>query len=777
MLLFTHSTSIARPSGHVPVTFFPLLLLILGFSATIVSAQDSTAGGDDDQVAIQYIDTPLPFILLEYEKLTGKKIIRDATIETASLSIETNGTLSRAEAVRFIEKSLLLNGFVLVPSGDNTLKILSEGTSPSSEGVPVIFDAANLPETDQLVTFIMALNHLAGEDVMQAFTEIAPSHAYGQITVLPDGGTLAITDNTAIIRKYIELQHVVDVPAEELTTRTFTLERADALDVAEELSELLELDSDDSSSAPNARPAPSDGEAAVAASGGAQPRIRLQPKIRAIERTNRLLVIAHPLEMAAIEALVDEFDAPTTMGNTISRPLRYVKVQDFLYIARDALLRRTDGGNSDSGAPSVNRRGNTSSSTTSSLPAQNNNAFGGIGGQSGQNSGARASLTEPDDLGGPMSLVVGRTLLIADPAANELYVSGPPENLRVIEELIDRIDKKPRQVFLSTVIGQLTLGDELETSVDLFKSLSTDNVGGEPVTWGGAFRTSNRFDSNNPNDDSGEDGLLDPDNLARVASRLATGNGLTMYGQVGNELTGFLQLLESSARFQVLSRPSIFTLNNEKAIIQTGQKVAIPVNSLSSLNTGTLNPSVASSIQYQDVVLRLEVVPLINSDDEVTLRISQVNDDITGSTTIGGNEVPTISTQEMVTTVIVKNKTTVLLGGLISEDDSGSKSGFPGLVRIPVLGRLFGTHKDGKTRQELLIFIQPHIITNDEDLADANHDAVMRTELGEDALDFALPELPPRPEFGPHDPGAANNADAALIPGPPTGPHPDSNQR
>ena len=743
-------------------------MLTCAFHASVGISQNSTDHGStsDDQVAIQYIDTPLPFILLEYEKLTGKKIIRDATIDGSSLSIETNGTLTRAEAVRFIEKSLLLNGFVLVPSGDNTLKVLSEGTSPSSEGVPVIFDAANLPETDQLVTFIMALHHLGGEEVMQAFTEIAPSHAYGQITVLPDGGTLAITDNTAIIRKYIELQRVVDVPAEELTTKTFTLERADALALAEELRDLLELDSDGSAAATGAR-SQTDGDQATSSNAAVQPRIRVQAKIRAIERTNRLLVIAHPLEMNAIAGLIREFDAPTTTRNTINRPLRYVKVEDFLYIARDALLRRTEG--NSSGAPSVNRRSGSGATTTSSRPIQSSSssAFG----QNSQSNTARASLNEPEDLGGPTSLVVGRTLLIADPAANELYVSGPPENLRVIGELIDRIDKKPRQVFLSTVIGQLTLGDDLETGVDLLSTLDTDSVGSNLFEWGGVSRNGNLFDTTAA---SAGRGLLDPENLATVAASLATQNGLTVYGQVGNELAGFLHLLDSSSRFQVLSRPSIFTLNNEKAVIQTGQKVAVPVNTLSSLNTGTLNPSVASSIQYQDVVLRLEVVPLINSDDEVTLRISQVNDDITGSTNIGGNQVPTISTQEMVTTVIVKNNTTVLLGGLISEDSTESKSGIPGLVRIPLVGRLFGKNERGVSRQELLIFIQPQIITNDEELADANYDSVVRTEIGEDAIDFALPELPPKPSFGPHDPQAA---DAALIPGPPTGPHPDHGQR
>ena len=700
-----------------------LLLAIFAFFGTLSNAQQRIPGAND-LVTIQFPNTPLPFILIEFEKLTGKRIVRDTGLETATLTIETSRPMTKSEAAEFIRKSLLLNGFVLIQTNDpDTLKIVTEAKAPS-EGAPVIVSERDLPEGDQIVTFIMPLSHLGGEEAMAAFSTITPTHGYGQIAVMPDGQTLAIKDSSDVVRRYLELKAYIDVPTAEQITRAFDLERSDAAEVAENLSSLLGIGQQ--------------GVTAVAAKGGQQGKNvatlarRAEPKVMAIGRTNKVLVIAHPAQMIYIEGLIEEFDAPAEKRNYIMRPLRYLSVFDFLPVARDALLR---GAAEDSEVPDFT----TNRQTTSQVSSFGQNSANGFGGESG----VRESLGEPTDIGGPQSLVVGHTLLIGDPKSNELFVSGPPEHLEIIETLLDRLDKKPRQIFLSTVIGQLTLGDNMNLGLDFVRTVDGFNVGGDPLFGAGSYRTRNVASS-----------ILDPStltNVAAFAAESAISPGLTMYGQIGDHLNVFLDALETSNRFSVLSRPSVFTLNNQKAVIQTGERVAVPVNTLSSLNTGTAAPSVASSIQFQDVVLRLEVIPLINSDDEVTLQISQVNDDIIGSTNIGGNDVPTIGTQEMRTTVIVPNKATVLLGGLISEDRRDTNSGLPFLTRIPLLKHLTGSTGKASNRQELLIFIQPHIVNGEEDLAESNADTYDRTELAENVLDFAtssaLPVvLPPTAE-------------------------------
>jgi type II secretory pathway component GspD/PulD (secretin) len=111
------------------------------------------------------------------------------------------------------------------------------------------------------------------------------------------------------------------------------------------------------------------------------------------------------------------------------------------------------------------------------------------------------------------------------------------------------------------------------------------------------------------------------------------------------------------------------------------------------------------------VALQLEVIPLINSDKEVTLDIVQKVDEVSGSTTIDNNRIPTISTRVLQTTVSVPNEATLVLGGLIRQSQSNNNAGVPFLSRIPVLGYLFKNTTKDKSRTELVVLIRPVVTT------------------------------------------------------------------
>jgi len=175
-------------------------------------------------------------------------------------------------------------------------------------------------------------------------------------------------------------------------------------------------------------------------------------------------------------------------------------------------------------------------------------------------------------------------------------------------------------------------------------------------------------------------------------------------------------------------------------------KIPVPVSSLSSFNT-TADPSLGgtsngfvSNIQYQDVQLRLDVSPLINSDDELTLQVKQVNQDVAGSTTLNGNSIPNISSQGLETTIMVKNNSTVLLGGLIQETTDKQRSGIPILRDIPLIKYIASSTKDYKTRRELLVFIQPRIVHGDGDQPVSASDSTGASPLGDDLRKFMTQE-------------------------------------
>ena len=195
--------------------------------------------------------------------------------------------------------------------------------------------------------------------------------------------------------------------------------------------------------------------------------------------------------------------------------------------------------------------------------------------------------------------------------------------------------------------------------------------------------------------------FLDPSsllNVTQLAAAAATG-GTNVFLTSGFGLNAIVHLLDATGKFKVISRPMVFTSNNKKAIIASGQEIPVPVSTLSSFQptTGTTpgvvnNFGTQSSIQFKKVALQLEVVPLINSEKEVTLDILQKLDSLGKDALVDGNPIPTIVTRYIKTTVSAPNGATIVLGGLITQDNSTSKTGIPILSRIPVNRRYFSKY-------------------------------------------------------------------------------------
>jgi general secretion pathway protein D len=205
-----------------------------------------------------------------------------------------------------------------------------------------------------------------------------------------------------------------------------------------------------------------------------------------------------------------------------------------------------------------------------------------------------------------------------------------------------------------------------------------------------------------------------------------------------DNLSIYLKALQSKTDFTVLSRPSIFTSNNQKGTISSGERIAIPTNSNSFTNGGA-----STNIEYQDVVLKLEVIPLVNSDNEITMQIALLSDEQNGVQTLAGAgsngddlQVPRISTREILTTATVPNNSTIVLGGLIVAKNNQDKSGIPILSDIPYLGRLFSSTTDNQDRTELMIFIQPTIVNNERSLSSVQNDMDGRYKVASDVRDF-----------------------------------------
>jgi type II secretion system protein D len=627
---------------------------------------------------------------------------------------------------------------------------------------------------------MLPLHHLQSEEAAQAFSQIIPPHAYGKITPVPNAKALVITENSSTIRAYIELAQQVDVPPGEVVHKSIHLERADAEEVAQALAELLGLGETAGKTAPASRNTPPAGAqtgrtangnphgaanaqqaAAMAAAQvsvtspvGSAEAEAAPPKIQAILRTNTLLVIARPLDLQYIESLIAEFDSASPQKNFISRKLRYLKVLDFLEVARHALLRGAKGEEGGGGGSLAGHQ-----TTTTTTPAGNSQGGfgsvgggggmggglgGGLGGMGGSGFGSSGSSAQPIDVQ-PKSVLIGKTLVIADPSGGLFYASGPPEQLRILSELADELDKRPRQILLTAVIGEFTLGDDFSFGVDWLRTLESVGkdglVGGVLNTTGGSLPDFTQYG-----------GIED----------FAAPQGLAVYGHVGKHLNVFLRTLEQHRRFHVLQKPTVTALNHEPASIYIGQQLAIPGQTLTQGNTVTDGASVVSTTQYIPVRLQLDITPHIYANDEVRLDFSQTNMDISSYTEISGNRVPNISEQGMKNTIIVPDRSTVMMGGLITERDTKNKSGLPFLVRIPVVKHLFGNTSKSKERRELMIFVQPHILEDGVDHLNTQSELTEGSESYPANLQFAAPAISVPVQTSP--PPAGRGVQSPILP-------------
>jgi type II secretory pathway component GspD/PulD (secretin) len=432
--------------------------------------------------------------------------------------------------------------------------------------------------------------------------------------------------------------------------------------------------------------------------------------------------------------------------------LNYLQASEVLSILGDALARISDDSGSGSGGGKaggnpIGSTANNNQQRTGDFGSSGSNrggmggglgsSYGGAGG--GSSFGGGSGLQSKRQAGPPTSLVMGKTLIISDPTQNSIFASGPPEHLETVNQIIDALDIRPQQVFLSVVIGQLKLTDNHDFGIDYL--FGPTEVAAGKYSGMGAGTVKNRVGTNQ--------NILDPTGLKGVgdlASKIPT--GISLYGTIYDNVNVVISALDSNSNFKVLSRPSVFTLNNEPASIETGQQIPVPASTYSSynpnvgtgttdgVNQGQFSQGFQSNIQYMDVSLRLDVVPVINSEEDITLQIKQVNKERGDSIAISGNNIPSIINQGLETTVITKNNATVLLGGLIREDHSKKESGVPLLRHIPVIKKLFSSTEDTTSRSELLIFIQPRIVNGNGDLPNNAGDAPGASPLGEEIRRF-----------------------------------------
>ena len=301
--------------------------------------------------------------------------------------------------------------------------------------------------------------------------------------------------------------------------------------------------------------------------------------------------------------------------------------------------------------------------------------------------------------GGGEAVISEKSKIFSDDILNAIVILGTPEDYEVIKSAIVKLDIIPRQVLIEGAIAQIALVDKM--SLGLAWSLKTNMFGLDPVNI-----------SLNPTSLNLDTKLVNPDM-----------SGLSLVGiDAGGSVRAVINALASLSRAKLLASPHILVSDNREARIQVGQQV--PITTSETFGSATVAPQ--RTIQYKDIGIILKVKPQINDSGLVTLDISQ---EVSTFTTLKlyANETQIILNKtEATTNLVVQDGQTIIIGGLIREDDSKARTGIPILSKIPILGYLFGNTDKDNTRTELVILLTPHVIKSQQEAKAATDKQVGR---------------------------------------------------
>lgn len=402
------------------------------------------------------------------------------------------------------------------------------------------------------------------------------------------------------------------------------------------------------------------------------------------------------VDRGGILQVIPATQAPT-LGETqvFVHPLRHASATE-LALTLAAIYGSTDAANAAAG--DTRPRRSLSDQLRSQRDGSNVNTLGGIslGGQLGGGAREQSTLARPNTGQAPTvgGLMVGEAAVVPYTATNSLIIRTTPRNYELLRQTIDRLDTRPQQVVIEVFVAEVTLDRETQFGVDWVARLG-ERGGSQAVRGVERFRTLA---------DTTPGGLV-------VSMRFAEGDF---------DVRATLRAIAADARVNVLATPSVLARNNEEARILVGSQVPFTQIARSGLSGEVLD----RVVQFRDVGTELAIIPTINQDGYVTLSVLQQVSTLTNQTLFGA---PIITVREAQTSAVVRDRQTVVIGGLIGSEESRFRRGIPILKDIPLLGYLFRDTERRGRKTELVIFLTPYLVETDADLERLRERSIERT--------------------------------------------------
>ena len=672
-----------------------LALALAGPAQAQTTASDSApAARSGGNVTLDFANAEIDAVARTMATITGRNVVVDPRVK-GTMTLTSTAPVSPAEAMRLFGAQLRTQGFALVDNRGMVLVVPEAEAKLQSAAV----SAGAVRGGGQIQTQIFRLTHENANNLVPILRPlISPNNT---INVNPGTNALVITDYGDNLQRLGRIIAALDV-SNATGVEIVRLRHAVASDLAPLVARLLESGGGGGPVMAQVPGQPGVPAAMLAAGGDGGYRTTLVPE----PRSNAIIVrAANPARLALAKTLIEQLDQPPAQradGGSGNIHVVYLKNADATKLAvtlRAALAALPGQAGTPGGSVTVSGGGGSVSVQGSgglTVASQGSGASGTGGGSLSTGPSINAAAGNQPSTGGQIQ---------ADPATNSLIISAPEPVYRELRAVIDKLDQRRAQVFIESLIAEVNMDRAADFGVQ-WQMFGQDgrNVGVIGTNYG-TGGTTNILDIA-----AAAFGISRlPANRAPSAADLAglrpsTGFNLALGTRALGILANFIQ---STGTGNVLSTPTLLTLDNEEAKIIVGQNMPFVTGSFT--NTGaaggtTLNPF--QTYERQDVGLTLRVRPQISEDGTIKMVIYQESSNLQAATAAG----PITRKRAIESSVLVDDGAVVVLGGLLEDQYNASVDKVPGLGDIPVLGNLFKSESRKLTKTNLMVFLRPVIV-------------------------------------------------------------------
>ena len=623
-----------------------------------------------EPVTVNFVNADIEAVSRAMGVILNKQFVVDPRVK-GSITVYSETPITPREAYLNYLAALRGAGAAVVESG-GLLKVVPEADAKTQTGTVSVGSVGR--RGDQIITQIFRLQYENANNLVPVLRPlISPNNT---INANPGNNTLVITDYADNLQRIAKIVASMDLPS-STDLEVVPVRHAVAADIAPMVQKMADAQS----------------ATGAAATGTGVTMVLADP------RTNALLVRApNPSKLAIVKQVVAKLDTPGQGGMSGSNiHVVYLKHAEAVKLAQ--ILRAAYVVDRGTGA------GGTSPLVTGGTNPAANQALAQQAGGANATGGLSAQATAPvSQSGGPQT----GGFVQADPSTNSLIITAPEPMYRQLRAVIDQLDSRRAQVYVEALIVEVNADKAADIGVQ-WQSLLGQS-GNNVIGVGGTnFGTgANNLLSLAGATTGGTTGVAE-----LAASGIKNGFNLAVLGKVGGvySIGALAQFLQTKADGNILSTPTLLTLDNEEAKIVVGQNVPFLTGQYATTGgQATVNPF--QTVERKDVGLTLRIKPQIGENGTVRLTIFQESSSVVDTTNAAGLITKKRSIESQ---VVVDDGAMLAIGGLMEDSYSGSESKVPGLGDVPVVGGLFRSENRSRKKTNLMVFLRPVVVRSQDD--------------------------------------------------------------